>query len=174
MNFDPVSCANLQQPMKEAIESVAEIVTWCISTLYALSVACNQQPFNDWNSCSREYGIYAVIGILSLSTAEASLCRREPGALSIFRLLLFLLRYPAETSAKERGIQLPTPHRIIAFEIFRTIFSASINFQYVTRVVLPFPFVYCLLSLHENNQSSFIPFSFTRISLSGVNAGLVI
>ena len=29
--------------MKEAIESVAEIVTWCISTLYALSVACNQQ-----------------------------------------------------------------------------------------------------------------------------------
>ena len=126
--------------MKEAIESVAEIVTWCISTLYPLSVACNQQllmtgtgkiltdfslpvsikkrnrvgkgaigphvcyPQFIISSCSRECGIYAVLGILSLSTTEASLCRREPGALSIFRLLLFLLGYPAETSAKERGI----------------------------------------------------------------------
>ena len=122
--------------MKEAIESVAEIVTWCISTLYPLSVACNQQllmtgtgkiltdfslpvsikkrnrvgkgaigtQFIINSSCSRECGIYAVLGILSLSTTEASLCRREPGALSIFRLLLFLLGYPAETSAKERGI----------------------------------------------------------------------
>lgn len=29
--------------MKEAIESVAEILTWCISTLHPLSIAFNQQ-----------------------------------------------------------------------------------------------------------------------------------
>ena len=70
----------------------------------------------------------AVLDILSLSTTEASLCRREPGALSVFRLLLFLLGYQAETSAEERGIWSPIPHQIIAFDRFRTIFSASINF----------------------------------------------
>ena len=126
--------------MKEAIDSVAEIVTWCILTLYPLSVAFNQQLlitgtgkiFTDFSltvsikkyrveketvgtrvcypkfmissSCSRECGIYAVLSILSISTTETSLCRREECALSIFRLLLFLLVYPAETSAKERGI----------------------------------------------------------------------
>ena len=126
--------------MKEAIDSVAEIVTWCILTLYPLSVAFNQQLLitgtgkiftdfsltvsikkissrerNCWDSCcypkfmissscSRECGIYAVLSILSISTTETSLCRREECALSIFRLLLFLLVYAAETSAKERGI----------------------------------------------------------------------